>query len=104
MFEKDTMSKKAEVAVKVPAQQSQLYVTVNTYGTDGKQVGTRVVDMYHYGTRNWLQNHMWWAMHHAHSVETLIANEAEVADYIKNQEVALAEKFNSDQKAGKVAA
>lgn len=98
------MSLKAQVAVKVPAQQTQqtnnLYVTVTTYdGKTNKQIGTRVVDMYHYGTRNWLQNHHWWAMHNGHVVETQIANEADVAEYIKAQEVALAEKYNREAKA-----
>lgn len=80
-------------------QTTNLYVSVNTYGPDGKQVGTRVVDMYHYGTRTWLQNHLWWAMHHGHSVDTQVANEAEVGDYIKAQELALMDKFSKDAKA-----
>lgn len=103
------MSKATQVAVKVPAQsqpqsekpaaaqQRNLYVTVTTYASDGKQVGIRVVDMYHYGTRNWLQGHMWWAVHHGHTTETQPANDAEVADYVKEQEYALAYKYAKDQ-------
>lgn len=74
-------------------QNRNLFVVVNTYGQDGKQVGTRVVDMYHYGTRNWLQNHHWWAMHNGCTVETMVANDAEVAEYLENAKKALAVKF-----------
>lgn len=92
------MSSKAQAAVKVPAQQPQaqsnhLYVKVTTYNTEGREVGTRVVDMYHYGTRNWLQGHMWWAMHHSNTVECLIADDGDVADYVKEQELKLLDKF-----------
>lgn len=74
-------------------QNRNLFVTVNTYNQDGKQIGTRVVDMYHYGTRNWLQNHHWWAMHNGHTVETMVANDAEVDEYLENAKKALAQKF-----------
>lgn len=74
-------------------QNRNLFVVVNTYGQDGKQVGTRVVDMYHYGTRNWLQNHTWWAMHNGCVVETQPANDAEVEEYLANAKEALAKKF-----------
>lgn len=90
---------KSEAPAPTGQQPRNLYVTVNTYGSDGKQVGTRVVDMYHYGTRNWLQGHMWWAVHHGHTTETMIANDAEVADYVKAQEVALAHKYAKDNAA-----
>lgn len=81
------MHKQVEAAAQGAAQNSQtrnLYVTVNTYDPKNKQIGTRVVDMYHYGTRNWLSNHLWWATHNGHTVETMISNEAEVADYLEN--------------------
>lgn len=83
------------VASAVPPQNRNLYVAVNTYNPDGKQVGTRVVDMYHYGTRNWLQNHHWWAMHNSHSVETMVADDAEVATYLESTKLALVAKFNA---------
>src|ERR1700761_9605846 len=40
---------------------SNLFISVKTFDAEGKTVGERVVDMYHFGTRNWLQNHHWWA-------------------------------------------
>lgn len=90
------MPKKTPIAA-VPAvvepQSKTLYVTVTTYGQDGKQVGTRVVDMYHYGTRNWLQNHVWWAMHNSCAVEQVVATAEEVNDYLETARVALADKF-----------
>lgn len=77
-------------------QNRNLFVSVNTYDPAGKQIGTRVVDMYHYGTRNWLQNHHWWAMHNGHTVETMVANEAEIEDYLANAKKALAQKFANE--------
>lgn len=82
-----------EVGVEAAPQNRNLYVTVNTYGPDGKQIGTRVVDMYHYGTRNWLANHTWWAMHNGHVVEQMPATDAEIDDYLEAAKKALAQKF-----------
>lgn len=59
-----------------------LYVVVNTYGQDDSQLGSRVVDMYHYGTRNWLINHTWWAMHNGHRVVQALANDEQVVEFI----------------------
>jgi hypothetical protein len=81
------------------AQQSQsknLYVTVTTYDAKGKETGVRVVDMYHYGTRNWLQNHCWWAMHNSQQVEITISTDAEVDDYLARQTQALQDKFSKE--------
>lgn len=77
-----------------PQQSKNLYVTVNTYDIKGKNIGVRVVDMYHYGTRNWLQNHLWWAMHNSAVVEAVQATDQEIDDYMARQTVALAAKFN----------
>lgn len=49
-------------------QGSNLMVTVETVDSMGEIVGTRTVDMYHYGTRDWLSNHAWWAMHNGHTL------------------------------------
>lgn len=43
-------------------------VLVETFDSEGEVVGTREVDMYHYGTRDWLSGHMWWATHNGHRV------------------------------------
>lgn len=93
------MSKQVQDAVQhsdATAHQSKnLYVTVTTYDAKGKQVGVRVVDMYHYGTRNWVQNHLWWAVHQkpAHVIEINEATEVEVDEYLATQAKALQEKF-----------
>lgn len=76
-----------------PAQRS-LYVVVDTFNNYDEQIGTRVVDMYHFGTRNWLQNHHWWAMHNGHFVTTRNATDEEIAEYLESQRQALADKFN----------
>lgn len=55
-------------------------VIVDTFDASGKQVGTRTVDMYHFGTRPWLSNHMWWAMHQGHTVNQRVVTNAEVID------------------------
>lgn len=50
------------------SEATNLMVVVDTVDSRGEVVGTRTVDMYHYGTRDWLSGHMWWAMHHGHTV------------------------------------
>lgn len=72
-----------------------LFISVNTFNAEGKTIGERIVDMYHFGTRNWLQNHHWWAMHNGHTVECNVASDAEISAYLANAKTALAEKFNS---------
>lgn len=74
--------------------EKNLYVRVDTFNTKGEQIGTRIVDMYHFGTRNWLQSHTWWAMHNSHTVKQDCATDAEVEAYVAEQAKALAERFN----------
>ena len=71
-----------------------LHIVVSTFDPTGKPAGERIVDLYHPGTRTWLQNHQWWAMHHNHSVETSVATQKEVDQYLAYKSKALAEKFN----------
>jgi hypothetical protein len=75
-------------------QQNNLFISVKTFDPQGRTVGERVVDMYHFGTRNWLQNHHWWAMHNGNCVETNVASAKEVDEYLASAKVALAAKFN----------
>lgn len=92
------MSKQVITAVAQDDHQQQqsknLYVTVTTYDEKGKQSGVRVVDMYHYGTRNWMANHLWWATHNGQAVEVNLATQTEVDEYMAQQTKALAAKFN----------
>lgn len=74
---------------------SNLFISVKTFDVEGKTVGERIVDMYHFGTRNWLQNHHWWAMHNSHCVETNVASQDEITTYLAASKVALAAKFNA---------
>lgn len=92
------MSKQVKDQAAAPITQQQnknLYVTVTVYDVKGKQIGVRVVDMYHYGTRNWLQNHFWWAMHNSHSVQVDTSTEMEIDEYMARQTAALQDKFGA---------
>lgn len=84
-----------DVVANSTPQSRNLYASVNTFDAQGKSVGTRVVDMYHYGTSNWLSKHMWWAMHNGFCVETNIATDEEVGAYMASQELALQAKFGA---------
>lgn len=72
-----------------------LFVQVKTTDQAGKQIGTRIVDLYHFGTRNWLHNHHWWAMHNGHSIITEVASTADVDKYLVDAKQKLADKFNA---------
>jgi hypothetical protein len=96
----ETMSKQVTTpqqtaGVTSPQDQNNLFISVKTFDTQGKTVGERIVDMYHFGTRNWLQQHTWWAMHNGHDVETKLATPDEVKSYLAMATQALANKFNS---------
>lgn len=67
------MKKRAET------DHTPLNIVVDTFDKSGKQLGTRTVDMYHFGTRNWLANHLWWATHNGHEVVVKQVPESEVA-------------------------
>lgn len=71
-----------------------LFISVKTFDPEGKTVGERIVDMCHYGTRNWLSNHLWWATHNGNCTEIDIAKPAEIAAYLEAGKEALASKFN----------
>lgn len=74
-----------------------LFVKVDTFNPEGREIGTRIVDMYHFGTRNWLQNHHWWAMHNGHTVEAKTASQDEIGTYVNLQVQALADKHNHEK-------
>lgn len=75
-------------------QANNLYMSVKTFDEQGKTVGERIVDLYHFGTRKWLQDHLWWAMHNSNCVEVNVANSDEIAGYVQKNAEALAAKFN----------
>lgn len=85
-------------------QQKNLYVKVITYDQEGKTIGERIVDMYHYGTRNWLQNHIWWAMHNGHEIEQKCADSEDVKEYVANAAKELAAKFQDSPQIREAAA
>lgn len=70
-----------------------LFFKVNTTDSTGASLGDRIVDIYHYGTHNWMQDHMWWAVHKGHVVTVTTATEAEVKAHTDAQIAALAAKF-----------
>lgn len=99
-----SMSKqvKVQVAVEAPAAvvaEKSLFVSVITHDTKGEVIGERIVDMYHFGTRNWLHNHAWWAMHNGHVLTTVVAGPKDVDAYLAAGKAALAEKFNHTKAA-----
>lgn len=99
------MAKKVEdVAVQVAANEGaersnsrgrNLYVRVITYNcADGKIIGDIIRDMYHIGTTQFFQGHLWWGTHNYHRVEVLPATPDEINNYIEEGKRKLAEKFN----------
>jgi hypothetical protein len=84
------------VATQAPPanQASNLFFSVKTFDPQGKDIGFRVVDLYHFGTRKWLQDHLWWALHHHNLVEINEATPEETDAYLVAAKAALAEKFN----------
>lgn len=86
------------------AKPANLFISVKTFDKDGKTIGERIVDQYHFGTRNWMQNHLWWAMHNSAEVEIKLATPEEIDAYVSSARAALAEKFNAPVAAEKVAA
>lgn len=90
------MTKQATVAA--PAANNSipqnLFISVKTFDTEGKTIGERIVDMCHYGTRNWISTHLWWSTHHGHCVEINVATQPEIDAYLAAGKQALADKFN----------
>lgn len=74
-----------------------LFISVKTFDAEGRTVGERIVDMCHYGTRNWLSNHLWWATHNGHCTEIDLAKPKEIEDYLEAGKLALASKFNATE-------
>lgn len=100
------MTKKQAKGVELSSTQTEtpqdqktktLFLRVDTFDKDGRTIGTRIVDLYHFGTRNWMANHMWWAAHNGHTIETNVANDDEVNAYVEKQKAALAERFQSEK-------
>lgn len=84
-----------EAVVASTSISQNLFISVRTFDVEGKPVGERIVDMCHYGTRDWLSKHLWWATHHGYCTEVNIATPEESADYVAKGREALAAKFNA---------
>jgi hypothetical protein len=94
----DKMPKQVKEAAQPVANNStpqNLFVSVRTFDAEGKTIGERIVDMCHYGTRNWLSNHLWWSTHNGHLVEVDLAKPNEIEAYLAEGKKALAAKFNN---------
>lgn len=99
------MAKQVQTTPTTPVAQSMankgerkqnLFFSVKTFdGQSGKEIGDRIVDLYHIGTRDWVSNHVWWAMHNGHEVVQNVATDEEVAYYLRDQEKKLQEKFGA---------
>lgn len=81
-----------------------LYISVSSFNAEGRTIGERIVDMHHFGTRKWLQDHLWWATHNGHSVEINVATAEQIDNYLAAGKAALAERFNSETPASAPAA
>lgn len=82
-----------DVAPASAPQQNNLYLSVRTFNPEGKDIGFRIVDLYHFGTRKWMQDHLWWALHHGNLTEINVATPPEIDQYLADAKLALAEKF-----------
>lgn len=91
------MAKQVITTPAEPARTNNLYMTINTVDVAGKAVGYRLVDLYHFGTRNWLSNHHWWAMHQGHEVIICPASQDEVNSYLAEKAKELQDKFNGPE-------
>jgi hypothetical protein len=80
----------SQAAIPEGAQQN-LYMSVKTVDAQGKSIGERLVDLYHYNTATWMRNHMWWARHHEYTVSVTPATADEFLAFSKNS---LAAKYN----------
>lgn len=83
------------VATAPAANQSpkSLYMTVCSFDPDGTEIGRRVVDQYHYGTRGWITKHLWWAMHNNKGVTIAPSEPDEIEAYLAESKEALQEKY-----------
>lgn len=90
---------KAVQAELAKVEQKVLYVKITTMDVKGAVIGERIVDMYHFGTRKWLHDHTWWAMHNDHLVEQQQASVTDVEVYLATQRQKLADKFNTPKAA-----
>lgn len=92
------MAKQVETTTSPATKASNLYFVVETLDAEGKPIGSRIVDMYHFGTRDWLyDSHLWWAMHNPDKVDRVVVRNAtpeEIGAYLDKAKLALAEKFN----------
>lgn len=77
-----------------PSSQNR-FISVRTFDAQGKTIGERIVDMFHYGTRGWLSNHLWWATSNGHCTEVDLAKPKEIDEYLSKGKEALAAKFNT---------
>jgi hypothetical protein len=102
------MSKQATVAAPQAVAQNStpqnLFISVRTFDAQGKTIGERIVDMCHYGTRNWISSHLWWSTHNGHCVEIDIAKPEDIAGYLEAGKLELVAKFNNETNVEAVAA
>lgn len=106
------MSKQVKAASAAPLtapavngnSRNNLYMSVDTFDTTGRTIGARIVDLYHFGTRGWLQQHFWWAMHNGHTVEVNVATDEQIATYIAAGTTKLAEKYGGTEPVVEAAA
>ena len=106
--ESEMTTKQVKAAGKAAANTNStsqnLYFAVTTFDKDGHDIGFRVVDLYHFGTRKWLQQHTWWALHNGHTFEVNPATPEQTKAHIAEMAKQLAEKFNGPAEEPKAVA
>jgi len=80
--------------VSIPTHQQNMFLFVETFDEQGRPIGERIVDMYHFGTNKWIAKHLYWAVHNKASVEMTPAKPEKIEQYLASAKMALAEKFN----------
>lgn len=73
-----------------------LFMSITSVDVGDNVVGYKIIDLYHYGTRSWLANHQWWAMHNNVSVEVRVATDEEVQEFMAKKAKQLQDHYSSE--------
>lgn len=92
-----TVAAPVDTAVPHSTSPQNLFISVRTFNVEGKTIGERIVDMFHYGTTKWLTKHLWWSTQHGYCTEVDVAKPEEIEAYLAAGKLALVAKYNGDQ-------
>lgn len=80
-----------------------LYFGVQSFDKEGHDIGFRIVDLYHFGTRKWMEKHTWWALHNGHTLEIIPTTPDQVTAHVAKLAAELVEKYSHTPESGAVA-